>query len=233
MLNKSDIIESVFLGWDNVTEFVNNTQDEENHYHFKPEYLVTVKIAESILKYFQLNGLLDQYSILLEENTYKAMTRRENEVLEYYKSGSPKLFRSKKESYRKGRFDIVIYHKNYFYSLDSYRTICVIEIKNYSGNFNQIKKDIVRINDFIDFSIISNSFEFGLMTFIIRPEKKHWKNLFNNESVILDKYLKKINQKLSIKEEWKVNTKIISKRYHDPGFPVLQYLYIILVITIS
>ena len=98
MINIIDIVESVLKGWDNVTEFIYNTQDEENNYHFKPEYLITVKVAESILLYFYKNRLLDQYSILLEEKTSKAMTRREEEVLDYHKSGVPKKYRARKES---------------------------------------------------------------------------------------------------------------------------------------
>jgi len=232
MINIIDIVESVLKGWDNVTEFIYNTQDEENNYHFKPEYLITVKVAESILLYFYKNRLLDQYSILLEEKTSKAMTRREEEVLDYHKSGVPKKYRARKESERKGRFDIVIYKKDNHYTLDSYRTICVIEIKNYYGNFNKIKKDITRINEFKDSSIISNSFEFGLMTFIIRPEKKYWERLYEREEIIIDKYIENIMQKLDLKDKWKIHTEIISKRYSDPEYPKLQYLYIVVVITI-
>lgn len=80
MLNKNDVVKSIFKAWRDVTEFIENTQDEENKYNFKPEYLITVKVAENILLYFFNNNISEQYSILLEEKTSMAMTRREEEV---------------------------------------------------------------------------------------------------------------------------------------------------------
>ena len=77
MLNKNDVVKSIFKAWRDVTEFIENTQDEENKYNFKPEYLITVKVAENILLYFFNNNISEQYSILLEEKTSMAMTRRE------------------------------------------------------------------------------------------------------------------------------------------------------------
>jgi hypothetical protein len=232
MLNMKDIVETILKGWSNVSEFIYNTQDDENKHHFKPEYLITVKIAENIMQYFIDKHLLDQYSILLEEKTSKAITRREKEVLEYSKYRVPKKYRANKESKRKGRFDIVIYEKEYNYTLDSYRTICVIEIKNYYGYFTTIQRDISRINELIDNSIISNSFEFGIMTFIIKPAKKDWERLYSKDELTINKYMNNILKKLDLEDNWKVYNEIISKRYHDDDYPVLQYLYIVVVLII-
>jgi len=232
MLNKNDVVKSIFKAWRDVTEFIENTQDEENKYNFKPEYLITVKVAENILLYFFNNNISEQYSILLEEKTSMAMTRREEEVIEYSKSRVPRKFRSKKETKRKGRFDIVVYKKESFYTLDSYRTVCVIEVKNYYGYFKKIQEDINRIFEFTNKDVKNNSFEFGIMTFIIKPQKKDWESIYNGEISIIENYKENIVKDLNLKSKWDLDIEVISKRYSDPDYPILQYLYIVAIITI-
>ena len=232
MLNKDEIIKCIFQGWLNVSEFIIDTQDEENKYHFQPEYLVTVKIADCIRDYFNTNHIMDKYSILMEEKTAKVFTRREKEIKEYYPSGGPKQYRREKESERKGRLDIVIYEKNYHSVLDSYRTICAIEIKNYYGYYKVIEKDIVRLLELKSNYVESNSFQFGIMTFIIKPNKKDWESVVEENIDILQKYIFQISQNLLIKEESVIKTKVIHKRYHDEECPKLKYVFIVAIIII-
>ena len=51
-----------------------------NKFHLRPEYLITVMLAKSILKNNIISTKISDFSLLLEDSTSNVFTRRFNEI---------------------------------------------------------------------------------------------------------------------------------------------------------
>jgi len=229
-VNKKEIlVDSILDGWERAEEFIRRSQYESGEFQFKPEYLISVKIADSIVNTFYKNGIGEKYSVILEDNTKYAFQRRNPEVIEYDQVGFPLKLRGKEKCARPGRFDITIYENDFLCFLDSYNTYCIIEIKNYNGKYSSIQKDINRIRNILTANNTS-SIEYGYMTFSLYPNKKDWAKLIDNDEIIQKKYLKRVKDHLQIDKDCIIKTLPIYKLYSEDDFSVIQYLFLIFVI---
>ena len=82
-----------------------------NKFHLRPEYLITVMLAKSILKNNIISTKISDFSLLLEDSTSNVFTRRFNEIQERYKSGVPKKLRNKYNSEKIWEINLKYYRR--------------------------------------------------------------------------------------------------------------------------
>lgn len=138
----------------------------------KPEYLLTVNVAQSILAEFQ-----DELIIKIEEQTksFKKASLGINDLLDF-QSNYLKNF----NLIKRGRIDIAIHDK------DGY-SICPIEIKGFNSSKNLIKKDINRIIHFIDSNDSKNSIKYGVSAFLVEHKRCILKSKMNEGVELFEK----------------------------------------------
>ncbi len=171
----------IFNAWKAAITFIEKSQDEYNEIEIKPEYLITVKIAEQIVNNI-IGCSLSNFALKLEEDTKKVFKRCFKEVT--YKHIINKLrkrslpiwiLRDDKDSeMRSGKIDITIYKKKPLAKLDSYHTYAIIEAKNFESHYKLLSNDLRRIEELISQydEKSENLCKYGILTFSRRLNNK-------------------------------------------------------------
>lgn len=133
----------------------------KNLYKIKPEYLLTVSIADELSNGFEEIGGLD-IEIQLEEPT-----REISGKLLAKKIGYKKYFESRKKHKvgRPGKVDICI---------ESDSNLWIIEIKGFDPSKSELKKEIKRLTDFLTANEGINSCKNCILAFPTKNNKKEW-----------------------------------------------------------
>ena len=242
-ISVSEIIETINIGWQKALKFVEYSQSEDKNLELKPEYLITVKIADSIVENLIVNPV-SNFSLILEGKTSDAYERRKSEInltitknriVEY-------IFRKKSDSnIRKGKFDIVLYKKEYLAGSDQYRTYSVIEVKNIKFSNRQLMLDILRINEIIKTNNNSDNYQlnYGILTFSEKVKKDlAIRMLFCNDSLteiekLVENRKLKYHQKLDLKENMSIETFVMKNKIENEDCYTLSDLYIIYNVVIN
>jgi len=151
-----------------------------------PEYLITVKIAETIgtIKFLKTGY------ITLEENVEDSLN------LAKAKGSSSEVSR------KKGRYDILLWGKNG-------RPRAIIEVKNNVCSLNKVNKDIQRIIESLKRKELKSTIEFGLIAFYTSTNQKQKMKLKLEN---MEKYLKE-NIKEDI--AYKIFNKIVTPKHNE------------------
>lgn len=138
----------------------------------KPEYLITVCVAQSLLANFNTEII-----IKIEEPTreFKRQSSDIGDLMRYFNHINNFILR------REGRVDIGIHNKER-------QSICPIEIKGFNQTPNLIISDIERLIDFLSYNQKNNSIEIGVLAFL----EEHKKCFIDTNK---DDGLKKIKEK--------------------------------------
>lgn len=237
-ISLNDTIEIIYQAWYDCQQLIEISQDRYNNIELKPEYLVTVKIIDRIIKQF-IETPSSNFAVKLEERTKNVFERCFQDLTRVDVESKRIKFkpREKKESIkRKGKFDVTIYKKNNFSKIDSYRTYCVIEIKNFETSYKKIKSDLDRIQELIcctDNDVSQNSCQYGILTFSIKLNKKMTRDaLFDNKlDQIIDNKKANIIKHLDIDDNNNVFIDI-KYLYDKSDYEEMDLSYVFLIVMI-
>ena len=173
-IDQLEIKKLILNAWKDSNSLIERSQDEYNNVELKPEYLITVKIADRIVNEIIENNL-STFALKLEEQT-KYVFERCFQDIRRDKNNNLKLIRRGKRNsiLRNGKFDITVYKKDTHSSIDSYRTYFVID----------------RIYELISStdSNSANSMKYGILTFSKKLNKKEMiESLFSNKMSLVKK----------------------------------------------
>lgn len=241
-ISLNEITEIIYHAWQDCQKYIDISQDLYNKRELKPEYLVTVKISDRIIKQ-AIETPMSNFALKLEEKTKDVFERCFIDLERIDHPNKRKIIFKKRQTNeskeRKGKFDITVYKKDNFYKLDSYRTYFVIEIKNFESSYNKIELDLIRIKElmFREDMAANNSCQYGILTYSKKVNKKKTIDaLFNNKlNEIIENEKSQIFKKLKIDEEDKniiITVKELHDKIEDEEYK-LSYMFLIIIITVK
>lgn len=143
--------------------------------NIKPEYLLTISVADSLVHGFNNIPAL-QLEIKLEEKTHSICGHLLIHMLLDRKMRSQALHIAKNSIHRKGKVDIYVIHEPNSW---------IVELKGFNPSWEQIKKELIRLCQFLSIESTVNKIVGCYIAFPTLENKESWlKNKLNSLSSI-------------------------------------------------